>query len=350
MAKFRIILIEHGYPTTDAERNCIASYGGELIDCDEMPVEESLRMCHEADGVLVRRMTLSRDILASHFRNVKVIARYGVGVDNIDVQAATELGIIVSRALNYGTEEVSDHAIALLLAGARGIVERHQVMLAGGWDVLRTGRVRRLAECTFGLLAFGQIGRCAARKLGSWNARVIAHDPFIDRDIISNAGVEPVDFDTLIAESDFLSIHAPLLPETHHLIDASVIEKMKRGSMIVNTARGGLIDSAALLAALESGHLAGAALDVFEEEPLPPNDPLRKAPNIVLTDHAAWYSETGQYELQASAAEAVSQGAMGNLPASIANPDVLDLLGRRDEWPGDSMSGWMARRKETLGL
>jgi D-3-phosphoglycerate dehydrogenase len=348
MSEFTIALIEHGYPDTDLERDWIESQGGRLLDFDKVPVEEALRSCHDADGVLVRRLELDRSLLEAHFRNVKVIVRYGVGVDNIDLEAATDLGVIVSRVPDYALEEVSDHAISLALGLARGVVERQRVMAGGGWDVRRETPLYRIRDQTIGLLSFGRIARRTASKLRAWNASLIACDPYIEQEIIRDAGVSPVNFDTLLSASDILLLHAPMLPENYHLIDDSALGKMKSGAYLVNTGRGPVVDTRALMRALNSGKLAGAALDVFEEEPLPPEDPLRSTPNLVLTDHMAWYSEQSQRQLQLEAAQEVVRGAKGELPRTIANPEVLTRLGREAEWPGDAASAWMARRRELL--
>jgi len=350
MPKFKVVLLEHGYRTADPERNYVESHGGDFIYCDHNTDPQALNACLDADGVLVRTIKLTADRLEKYFRNVKVIVRYGIGVDNIDLDAATALNIIVSRIPDYGLEEVSDHAVALLLAGARGILERHKLVTEGSWESGLGKKIKRFCQCTVGLLAFGQIARCVARKLKSWNVRLIAYDPYIDPTIISDAEVEAVDFDTLLRHSAFLSIHAPLLPENYHLINASVLARMKPNTFIINTARGALIETAALAAALQAGSIAGAALDVFEQEPLPPDYPLRKAPNIIFTDHCAWYSENALDQLQISAAREVVRGATGQLPKTIANPDVLIRLNRQNEWPGDAASAWMARRKTLLGL
>ena len=350
MAKFKIVLLEHGYRSAQPEQDYVESQGGEFICCDRNNETQALNSCLDADGVLIRAMKLTPDRLQKYFRNVKVIVRYGIGIDNVDLDAATALNIIVSRIPDYCLEEVSDHAIALLLAGARRIVERHQLVSDGSWERGHSRIIQRFSECTVGLLAFGQIAQRTAAKLKSWNVRLIAYDPYIDPAVITDAHVESVDFDTLVEQSDFLSIHAPLLPENRHLINSSVLARMTQNAFIVNTARGPLIDTVALAAALQSNQIAGAALDVPEQEPLPLDHPLRQCPNVIFTDHCAWYSESALNQLQFSAAREVVRGALGQLPKTIANPEVLTRLGREQEWPGDAASAWMARRKSLLHL
>jgi D-3-phosphoglycerate dehydrogenase / 2-oxoglutarate reductase len=350
MGKFKIVILEHGYSGMDLERSVVEKQGGALADATSLPKNKLFEACHDAQGILLRRMQISREIMKTHLQSVKVIVRYGVGVDNVDLDAATDLGIIVSRVPDYCLEEVSDHAVALTLALGRGLFERHGVMKAGGWDDPRKVNLNRFSECIAGLLAFGQIARRTARKLSSWNLRLIAHDPYIEQGIISATDVLPVSFEVLLKESDYLIMHAPLFPENRHIINAESISKMKTGSYLINTGRGPLVDANALADALKSGKLAGAALDVFETEPLPSDSPLRSIPNLILTDHVAWYSEQSQRQLQLSAAAEAARGASGGLPKTIANPEVLVKLGRAAEWPGDAASGWMNRRSELLGL
>ena len=346
MAPFRAVLIEHAYSTTRYEREVIEAAGGELVDADAMPLDAALRLCEEADAVLCRRIRVTRPML-ERFRRCRTIVRYGVGTDNIDVDAATELGIIVSHVPSYCTDEVSSHAIAMLLSSVRHVVATDRRVRAGGWDVHRGEVMHRMAGRTLGIVGLGGIGRAVARKLAGWGLRLIAADPFAESQVARELGVELVDFDTLCRQSDFVSLHCPLLPETHRLVGASALSLVRPGAILVNTARGPLVDTASLLLALDEGRLAGAALDVFEDEPLPAGSPLRHHENLVLTDHTAWYSEESQVELQRTAAEAVATVCTGGLPGSLANPLVLKTLGRWDEWqPAENMR-WQLKR---LGL
>jgi len=316
---FRVVLIEHGYASIDVERRIIADAGGELIDADKLPFEKALESCRDADAVLFRRIEVPAEMIRQ-FRKCQIIVRYGVGTDNVDVKAATNAKIMVGHVAVYCVDEVSSHAIALLLACARNIV------------------------------GLGNIGRAVARKLSGWGLRLLATDPFVDPEQAREAGVEVVDFETLCRHSHFITLHCPLLPETRHLIDAKSVQLMQPGTIIINTARGGVIDSRALLGAIDSGHIAAAGVDVFEEEPLPADSPLRTHPRIVVTDHAAWYSEQSQQELQRIAAEELARVCRGGLPRSLANPEVIQRLGREAEWqPGDNMR-WQIKRLRALGL
>ena len=346
MAAFRVVFIEHGYPTTKHEREIIGRAGGEFIDANQLPRAEALRLCEDAEGIMVRRITLTAEMIR-RFRRCKIICRCGVGTDSVDARAATEANIIVGHVPTYGTDDVSTHAIALLLSCARKIVPTHQRMTAGAWDVHGGDPIFRTAGKTLGLVGLGNIGRAVARKLSGWNLRVLATDPFAEQDTARSLGVELVDLDTLCRESDFISLHCPLLPETKHLINARTLALMKPGVIVVNTSRGPVVEARALLAALESSPGAQAALDVFEEEPLPADSPLRRHPRVTVTDHTAWYSEESQVDLQQTAAEEVARVCTGGLPRSLANPEVLKKLGRFDEWqPAENMR-WQLLR---LGL
>jgi D-3-phosphoglycerate dehydrogenase / 2-oxoglutarate reductase len=347
MARFQAVLIEHGYETTRYEREVIEAAGGELIDADGMPLEQALDLCEAADGILCRRLEVPRDMLR-RFRRCRILVRYGVGTDNVDVDAATDFGIIVGHVPSYCADEVSTHAIALLLACVRQVVATDRRLRAGGWDVRRGETIHRMAGRTLGLVGLGGIGRAVARKLAGWGVHLLAADPFVEPRIPAELGVELVDVETLCRLSDYVSLHCPLLPETRHLIDERMLSAIKPGACLVNTARGPLVDTGSLLAALADGRLSAAGLDVFEDEPLPPSAPLRNHDRVVVTDHAAWYSEQSQVDLQRTAAEEIVRVCSGGLPGSLANPEVLKRLGRWDEWePAENMR-WQLKRLDAL--
>ncbi len=343
MPRFQVVLIDHGYATTRYERVVIEAAGGEFIDADAMPLDDALRLCEGADGILCRRLQVPRALLR-RFRRCRIVVRYGVGTDNIEVDAATDLGIMVGHVPTYCADEVSSHAIALLLASLRHVAETDGRLRSGGWDVRRGEVIHRTAGRTLGLVGLGGIGRAVARKMTGWGLRLVAADPFVEPQVACELGVELMDLDTLCQQSDYVSLHCPLLPETHHLIDDRVLSLMRPGAVLVNTARGPLVHTAALLAALRDGRLSGAALDVFEDEPLPPDSALRGHDKVVLTDHTAWYSEESQAELQRTAAEVIATACTGGLPRSLANPLVLKRLGRWNEWqPAENMH-WQLKR------
>lgn len=347
MGTFKAVLVEHGYSSVEPEREIIKSAGGELIDCDQLPLEDAWAQCETADAVMVRRAAVTPAMIA-RLRRCKILLRYGVGVDNIDLPAATRHGIIVGHVPVYCQDEVSTHAIALMLACVRRIVPTHEKMRAGGWDLHRSDPVYRLAGQTIGLVGFGTLAQAVARKLQGWDVRLVATDPYVSPETASLLNVTLLPFERLLAQSDVVSLHVPLVRETNHLIDTRSLALMKRGANLINTSRGPVVDATALLDALDSGGIAGAALDVFEEEPLAQDSPLRQHPRVVLTDHMAWYSEESQIELQRRAAREVVRACTGQLPEAIANPEVLSVLGRAAEWIPNHLATWQTRRAEAL--
>ncbi|HEX7859820.1 MAG TPA: C-terminal binding protein [Verrucomicrobiae bacterium] len=347
MSRFKAVLVEHGYSSVQYERDIIEAANGEFVDCDKLPLAEAWPRCRDADAVMVRRVQVTPELI-SQLTNCRILLRYGVGVDNIDLAAATRAGIIVGHVPIYCQDEVSTHAICLMLACVRRLVPTLDKMRVGGWDVHRVDPIYRLAGKTIGLIGLGTLGQATARKLQTWNVRLLAADPYLDESIAGSLNVSLVPMNTLLAESDIISLHVPLLPETTHLINDRTLTQMKRGSVLVNTARGPVVDGASVLWALDSGQLSCAALDVFEEEPLPPNTPLRSHPRLLVTDHTAWYSEESQIELQQRAAREVVRACTGSLPEAIANPEVLSQLGRAAEWTPNHLATWQHRRSQEL--
>ena len=256
--------------------------------------------------------------LISGMRRCRVISRYGIGYDNIDVAAATGAGIWVARVPDYGWEDVSDHAIALLLACARDLRSYDRLARAG-----RPGRPRalfRMKERTCGVIGCGGIGSALVRKLGGFAlARILVHDPYLSAEQVAAAGGVASDLDTLLRESDFVSLHTPLTEETGQMIGAAQLRLMKPTAILINTARGGLVDQDALAAALADGTIAAAGLDVFETEPLPTDSPLVGLDNVILSNHVAWYTEESAVELATKAARNVSEVLAGRPPVYPLN-------------------------------
>lgn len=347
MSQFTVVLLQHGYATTQYEREIVTQAGGKFIDADLLSEAEAQRAAEEADAILVRWVKITPEVI-QRLRRCKIIIRYGVGYDNVDVKAATEAGIIVGHVPTYCIDEVSTHAIALLLACVRNVVRSHNKLARGGWDDNPADRIWRTAGRTLGLAGFGTIGQAVARKLAGWGMKLLATDPFVDPAGAAALNVKLVDLDTLCRESDYVSLHVPYLPETHHLISQRELSLMKRGAILINTARGKVLDTDALRVALDEGRIAQAGLDVFEEEPPPAESPLRKHPRIVLSDHLAWYSEESQIELKKIAAEEAVRVCTGGLPIAIANPEVLHRLRRFAEWTPNDNARWQLKRLAAL--
>ena len=259
----------------------------------------------------------------AELKRCRVIARYGIGVDNVDLAAATRAGIVVTNVPDYCVDEVSDHGLALFLALARRVVAADQAVKSGAWDVVAHKGIQRLRGQTLGLLGFGKIARALAVKAQALGMQVLAFDPFVDAETMARLKVRGADMDTLLTESDAVSVHVPLSPETRGIIGERALARMKPTAFLINTSRGGLVDEQALAAALMAGRLAGAALDVVEKEPPPPDHPLRKAPNVILTPHLAFYSREAVVELQTKVAEEAARALRGEPPRSPVNREVL---------------------------
>jgi D-3-phosphoglycerate dehydrogenase / 2-oxoglutarate reductase len=308
-----IAVTDSVFPSLDPAMKALARVDPEMRMSKSTGADDILTVARDADAILVTYAKLPAELLAQLTR-CKAIGRFGLGVDNIDVPAAAARGIVVTYVPDYCMQEVSDHAIALLLALARKVPFSNKLAQAGRWEMPAVAPLRRLEGQVLGLIGFGHIPRALAPKAKAFGLRVITYDPYVSKDALAAAGVEGVSFDDLLARSDFISVHAPLLPATRGLVNAAAFAKMKKGALIVNTARGPLIDEQALIAALDSGHLGGAALDVVATEPLPKDSPLIGRDNVILTPHTAFYSVEALEELQTKCATDVARVLSGEKP------------------------------------
>jgi D-3-phosphoglycerate dehydrogenase len=308
-----IAVTDSVFPSLDPAMKALARVDPEMRMSKSTGAEDILAVARDADAILVTYAKLPADLLTQLTR-CKAIGRFGLGVDNIDVPAAAARGIVVTYVPDYCMQEVSDHAMALLLALARKVPYSNKLVQAGRWEMPAVAPLRRLEGQVLGLIGFGNIPRAVAPKAKAFGLKVVAHDPYAAKDVFVAAGVESVSFDDLLARSDFISVHAPLLPATRGLVNAAAFAKMKKGALIVNTARGPLIDEPALIAALDSGHLGGAALDVVMTEPLAKDSPLIGRDNVILTPHTAFYSVEALEELQTKCASDVARVLSGEKP------------------------------------
>lgn len=248
--KFKVVVTDYEYESLAWEEKAVREIAGILVAKHLGTEDELISNCYDADALLVQYANISRNVIAN-LEHCKAIVRYGVGVDSIDIQAATEKGIYVANVPDYGLEDVADHSITLLLAAARKIVYLHQDVLRGGWDYAISKPLYRLRGKTLGLMAFGDIAKMVALKAQAFGINVQAFDPYIDETIAAEYGVKLVDFEVLIKTSDFLSIHAPVTPETFKLFNIDIFKQMKANCILVNTARGALINEEDLVEALE---------------------------------------------------------------------------------------------------
>jgi D-3-phosphoglycerate dehydrogenase len=289
----------------------------------EQPTPEAiLAVAREADGLFVTYGQITADIIGE-LENCKVIGRFGIGTDNIDIPAATKRGIIVTYAPVYCLEEVSDHTMAMLMALARKIPFASNLVRAGRWEMPAVVPIHRLRGQTLGLVGLGNIPQSVAPKAQAFGISVISSDPFVSPEIAAKLNVELVSFDVLLERSDYVSLHAPLTPKTEKLLGADAFGKMKPSAFLINTARGPLVDVDALAKALDAGEIAGAALDVLPVEPPPEDLALLGRDNVIITPHTAFYSEEALLNLQTTVAKDVVAVLGGKTPAYPVNAREL---------------------------
>ena len=324
----KVVIADYDYGDVDIERAIVEPAGFELLAAQCKAEEEVIEVARDAAAVVAQYAPISRRVIAE-LADCRVIARYGTGVDIVDVDAATGHGILVTNVPNDWCEnEVADHAMALLLAVARKINVYDRATRGGTWQWQSGAPIHRLRGSILGLLSFGAIARAIAARAGGFGMLVTAHDPYLTDEEIAAAGVRGVSFDELVTESDCLVIQAPLTPQTHHLFDESRLQRMKPTAILINTARGPIVSDRALFRALSEGWIAGAGVDDIEEEPAKvrswrPDSPLLRLDNLVLTPHAAYYSEEAIGTVRRFAAEEVVRVLTGQPPLSPVNADAL---------------------------
>ena len=285
--------------------------------------EALLAAVPEADALVIRSAhKIDAEVLHAAPR-LKIIARAGVGVDNVDIPLATELGIVVVNTPDGNTISTAEHTFGLMLALARHIPQAHASMNVGKWDRKSFSGVE-LRGKTLGVVGFGRIGRAVAKRALAFEMTVIAHDPYLTTDLAADLGVKLVSLDELFHTSDFITLHAMLTAENHEMINRESLARMKRGVRIIDAARGALINEADLAEALQSGQVAGAALDVYAEEPPKPDNPLLHLPNVVHTPHLAASTEDAQITVSVDAAKLVVDALLRDDVKNVVNPAVLD--------------------------
>ena len=309
------------FPNLNPAREVLSRIGAELLLAEASTPQAIMQVARGADALLVTYAKVTAEMIGQ-MTGCRIIARFGIGVDNVDIVAATNASIVVTRVPDYCIDEVSDHTMALLLALARKIPFANSRAHAGRWEMPAVVPIHRLRGSVLGLVGFGRISQLVATKAKAFGLRVISYDPFVSEETMTRAGVEKVDFSELVRVSDHISIHTPLVPETNHLFNADVFRRMKPTAHLINTARGSIVDEEALAQALDQGHLSGAALDVLSPEP-PSTSPLFGRDNVILTPHMSFYSAESLIELQSKAAEEVVSVLGGGLPRNPVNPEAL---------------------------
>lgn len=315
-----VVVTPHRFPDLQLECAVLAPLGAEVRAASSM--EEVVELAPQADALLVSSIVKVDALLIERLSRCRAIARYGVGADNVDLVAATRAGIPVGNVPDASVEEVADHALLLALAVLRDLQGAATALRDGRWGTGSLRPVPRLSTLTAGIVGFGRIGRAVAARFAALGCSVVVSDPFA-----SELPFPLLELDELLAASDVVSLHVPLEEGTRHLLSAERLALLRSGAVLVNVSRGGLVDEVALARALERGELAGAALDVFEHEPLPHDHPLRSAPRAVLTPHVAFYSDHAVRDLQRLAATQVARALRGERLDPVLNPSVYDPTG-----------------------
>ncbi|HEY8445676.1 MAG TPA: C-terminal binding protein [Thermomicrobiales bacterium] len=318
-----VLVTDYAWPDLTIEERVLAEIGARLVVAGAGTAEEIVQHAPEADAILTCWKRVPEAALDAAPR-CRIVSRYGIGLDNIPVAHATELGMLVTNVPDFCLDEVADHALALLLACARGIVRFSRETSSGVWNPSAGRALPRLRGQTLGLIGYGAIARNLAPKAAALGLHIVAYTPRISPDDVSPYGRGTRDLDEVLQAADYLSIHAPLTEETRGLIGERALRLMKPTAYLINTSRGAIVDEAALVQALREGWIAGAALDVLPTEPPDPANPLLALENAIVTPHVAFASAAAVEDLRARAAEHVVQVLRGEVPSNLVNPAVLE--------------------------
>jgi D-3-phosphoglycerate dehydrogenase len=319
----KLLVTDFAWKDLEIERQILSSLKATLVAAKSGDENELAHLATDVEGIFTNWKHVSRKVI-ENAPQCKAIIRYGVGLDNIDVRFATESGIVVANVPDYCLEEVSDHALALLLAMARRVTVFDRAAKNGIYDLSLGTPFYRLRGTTLGLVGFGKIAKVVARKALGFGLKVIAFSRSGKSAQVGTETVEAVSFSELLRRSDYVSLHVPLTPETRHLFNLQAFERMRPSAFLVNTARGDVVDSQALLAALNDNLIAGAALDVLSKEPPGADDPLLRHPKTIITPHAGFNSEESLKELRTTAASQMRDILQGKKPGFFVNPAVLE--------------------------
>ncbi|MCD6558619.1 MAG: C-terminal binding protein [Palaeococcus sp.] len=324
----KVVVTDYNYTDLTIEERELVQWNAQVVPAQCTTPEEVIKVGKDADALISQYAPITAEVIANLDR-CKAIGRYGIGVDNIDVAAATARGIAVINVPSYCEDEVSDHALAMLLAWARRIPHYTEEIRRGTWDWKTGCPIYRLRGQVLSLLGFGKIARLLARKAKALGLEVIAYDPYLADEVFGREDVKRVTLDDLFAQSDFLSVHVPLTSETRHLINEKALAQMKPTVCIINTSRGPVVDEAALAKAIQEGVIAGACLDVMEEEPPANNNPLLQLDQVIFSPHVGWYSEEAQTELRGKIAEDIGRALTGVRPYGLVNKELASRFRER---------------------
>ncbi len=327
MLDYKVLMTDTIFPDMEIERAELAAIGAELTLASGSDPKTLAREGKDCDAMIVVYAPITAEVI-NGLTKCKVMVRTGIGFNNIDLEAASRKGIMVANVPDYCQDEVADHAMALFLSGVRKVAFLNNRVKSGSWDVNEAKPIPRLRGKLFGLFGLGSIGQRVAERAKAFGMDVCSYDPYMPQEVFDKLGVKRFhDFDEFLASVDFLSIHAPLTEETKHIINLQNLKKMKRTAFIVNTSRGPLVSENDMYIALKEGIIAGAGLDVLENEPPTHPFPLAELNNIILTPHAAFYSEESEPELRRKAAQEVVRTLKEGRPKHWVNKKMMEDLG-----------------------
>jgi len=314
-----VAVTDYTFPSLEIEERILRAAGAELRAGNDRQIAALKLLVADVDAVITQFAPINAEVI-SEMRRVKVIVRYGIGVDNVDLRAAKERGIPVCNVPDYCIHEVADHTLAFILGITRQVVPNTLQVRDGKWGLATPlDQLRTLRDQTVGIVGFGRIGREVAARLAPFKSRRLVFDAFVPADAIRSAGCESVSLEELLTQSDIVTLHCPSTAQTKKFLNTDALARMKRGAVVVNLARGDLIDTAALVAALQSGHLAGAAIDVCDPEPIPLDSPLRSLPNVIVASHIASASPKASRTLRETAAHVAVMALRGEPLPNVVN-------------------------------
>lgn len=314
-----VAITDYSFPSLDIEQSILQAAGAQVRSGNDKQVAALKALVADADAVITQFAPVNAEVIGA-MQKARVIVRYGIGVDNVDLSAARARGIPVCNIPDYCIDEVADHTLAFILSATRQVVPNTLHVRDGKWGLATPlDQLRTLRDQTVGIVGFGRIGREVAARLAPFKSRRLVFDAFVSADVVRNAGCEPVSLAELLAESDIVTLHCPSTPQTKKLLNATSIAKMRPGSLVINLARGDLIETASLVAALQSGQLAGAAIDVCDPEPIPADSPLRAMPNVIVASHIASASPKSVHTLRETAARIAVMALRGEPLPNVVN-------------------------------
>lgn len=315
----KVAVTDYTFESLAPETEILRPLGCDIVAHRRASGAELSELVADADHIITQFGPLTAEVIAA-MRKARVIVRYGVGVDNVDLEAARARGIPVCNVPDYCIDEVADHALALLLATTRHVVPNCLAVRNGHWKLaVPLAAMRALSELTVGVVGFGRLGRAVAKRLLGFRCRLLVHDPVVPAAAVKDAGCVPADFHSLLADSDIVTLHCPSTAQTRRMMNREAFARMRPGATLINVSRGDVVDSGALIEALQSGHLAAAALDVFDPEPLPPDSPLCHMDNVVLSAHIASCSLKAARQVRETVAGTVAKAVRGEPLPNVVN-------------------------------